>query len=338
MFGLLLVSELLLCLIAFSLYLIDRRQVLIGYFLTAAIVVLLLSGFVYLKLSFELILRIFILFNFLSLFSIAFAVISYKIKEFKQEKVSAKQWIMKQPLYIQLVFVMAICLILFLVTYNTPLRTLSFFIWFNRVGSFFILYFGHLVLSYFIMQTVLMKSKIPPNPEYILILGKYLEDGQIDRILVSRLRKAFELFNYLKKEVVLIMSGGPTNPSLNYSEARVMAKYIHAQGVPAPKILLEEKSIDTKTNMVFTERLLKYRDREEQGVFITSDYHLMRASVYAKQAGLNAVGVGVSTYYIDDLEEYLKNHLFEMTTMLYVYRWIHLAIVGVIIVGSLVLI
>lgn len=77
-----------------------------------------------------------------------------------------------------------------------------------------------------------------------------------------------------------------------------MADYLAGHGVPRGRMLLEENSTSTETNLAFSRRLL-----EENGIaptarmlLITSDFHLLRAERIAAKVGLgNMIGVAAPT-------------------------------------------
>ena len=91
---------------------------------------------------------------------------------------------------------------------------------------------------------------------------------------------------------MLVMSGGQGADEA-LPEAQAMKAYAVRLGVPEQDVLTESASKNTWENMLFS----------------TTNYHVFRAGLYAKQAGLPAQGIGAKTkfyyWYNAVLREYL---------------------------------
>jgi len=93
----------------------------------------------------------------------------------------------------------------------------------------------------------------------------------------KRAKKALQLFKQ-KKVDRIILSGGHTshkNPEL--SEAGLFSDYLIKKGVPRQKLFLEESSLETIGNAVFSKKVLLKRQFGKNILVITSDYHLPRS-------------------------------------------------------------
>lgn len=79
-------------------------------------------------------------------------------------------------------------------------------------------------------------------------------------------------------------------------EAIAMKQYALAKGIPERDILVEANSKTTLENMRFSKELM---DQQTGGpyraIFTSNNYHIFRAGLYAKQAGLKADGIGAKT-------------------------------------------
>lgn len=153
------------------------------------------------------------------------------------------------------------------------------------------------------------KGSIPDEPDeidYILVLGNKLEYGKLSNTLKARLDKAVELSEQI--EVPIIVSGGSSEEN-ELTEARVMSAYLREKGVDN-NILLEEKALDTRQNFLYTAELV---GRESKILVITSEVHLFRARMLAKDIGFQRVyGICTNT----DLELYLYYNLREFVSIL----------------------
>ncbi|RLK63669.1 YdcF family protein [Atopobacter sp. AH10] len=338
MLAIFLSGEILLLLIAFILHVMDRRQLLTGFFLSLALIVFISGMGMLVGLSADTIYFIWTLMSYLLMYTICFMTMSYQIKHYWPKVVtsrSAWRWLKQAPLYVQIVPIAILTLIIFLVTNNTSLGDFALIACFNRVCSLLLFYFTFNFISNLISHIILIRNVQQESPEYIVILGQALIQNKMTRNLVRRLNQAFAIFQAFKGQPLVVVSGGRAENS-DRSEAQLMADYLISRGVPEGKVMIEDQSRDTRTNMLYSYRLINYRKREETGIFVTSDYHLVRSSLYAQRAGLQAVGLGVSTYDLYTLEDYLRHFFKEWVAILYVNRMVHLAVIGTIFVVSLI--
>ena len=85
-----------------------------------------------------------------------------------------------------------------------------------------------------------------------IILGNRLnDDGSMTEILKKRLQATLRL-NELFAPAKIIVSGGVANPVAGISEAEVMREYLVNHGVSEDKIVVEDKSMTTKQNALFS--------------------------------------------------------------------------------------
>lgn len=89
----------------------------------------------------------------------------------------------------------------------------------------------------------------------------------------------------------LVLCGGRL-PGHRRSEAEVMARMLAALGVPKRSLILEDQSRDTMENCRNAAALLGGTERV---LVVTSDYHLRRAVMTARRAGLRADGLAAKT-------------------------------------------
>ncbi len=68
-----------------------------------------------------------------------------------------------------------------------------------------------------------------------------------------------------------------------------------SQEIGEERILLEDRSGDTAENMRFSAELIRQRDPAAKTAFFTTNYHVFRAGLKARRAGLRAEGMGAPT-------------------------------------------
>ena len=83
----------------------------------------------------------------------------------------------------------------------------------------------------------------------------------------------------IKNPHLIILSGGYTNPHCNISEALMMKNYMEKNNYNMDNVILEEKSMDTVGNAVYSKILLSEMGIEYDSItLVTSCFHMNRAS------------------------------------------------------------
>ena len=145
---------------------------------------------------------------------------------------------------------------------------------------------------------VLQGQRADPAAEraqVILVLGAGLREGEPSPVLQARLDVAADfLQRHPDSRAVLCGGLGPGQPN---TEAAAMARYLtRERGIDPGRLLLEERSTDTRENILFARQIL-----EEQGLAdaataaVTSDFHLCRARRLMEWAGLDGCGLPAPT-------------------------------------------
>ncbi len=132
-------------------------------------------------------------------------------------------------------------------------------------------------------------STVRGNEVALVVLGAGLYHCRVSDILERRLIAALDA--YRKNPLLLLVVSGGQGQGEDISEALAMQRWLLLQNVPASSILLEDKSVCTRTNLLYSRELLK-----ENGVstdmpiaVVTNTFHCFRARCYAKEAGFSNV-------------------------------------------------
>lgn len=219
-------------------------------------------------------------------------------------------------LILALALIAANVLSVVLLSYNLP-----DWIWWiqGSVYTVTLYYFFHIMV--FLTSLLLCNLARPSKKQtYIVVLGSGLIDGQVPPLLAGRIDKAIQFYNKQKQKrqpPKLVMSGGQ-GADEPLPEARAMRLYALQKGIPSEDILIEDQSVNTLQNMSFSRKIM---EEDAAGapfrcIYSTSNYHLLRAGIYAKKADLRMDGIGSKTafYYLPNalLREYiafLRMHL-----------------------------
>ena len=137
------------------------------------------------------------------------------------------------------------------------------------------------------------------NADYIIILGCGIKpDGTLYPLIKSRVDRAIWFWKKqveeTGKKAVFVPSGGKGSDEI-ISEGEAMKNYLLSQGFKEEDILAETGSVNTFQNMAFSKKLIEEQKKDAVVVFSTSNYHVFRSGIFAKQAGLKAAGLGSRT-------------------------------------------
>ena len=197
------------------------------------------------------------------------------------------------------------------------------------------LYFAVAFLNFLTVSVLYQFNHPRYRQDYIIALGAGLIDGErVTPLLARRIDTAISFYRRqlakTKKEAKLLMSGGQGSDE-KISEAQAMKNYALSQGVPEEDILLEDKSTNTLENMRFSKAIMEQRSPEGyQAIFTSNNYHIFRAGMYAREAGLKADGLGAKTAFY-----YLPNaFLREYIAILMLHKRRHLVVVTLIMAVS----
>ena len=120
----------------------------------------------------------------------------------------------------------------------------------------------------------------PAGDVLIVLGGSALEDGIIGQSSYWRsvyAVRAYRQTPFFKK--IVVTGGGLFRP------ADIMRDFLVANGVPADRVVVEDRSTTTRENATFTKDLLM--GTGGRLVLLTSDYHMWRAARVFRKAGLN---------------------------------------------------
>ncbi len=197
------------------------------------------------------------------------------------------------------------------------------------------------VLLSTILLSVKAAKRIPAfDKDYILIHGCQLQkDGTPTPLLRGRADRALEFARMQKeatgKELVFVPSGGKGADEV-ISEAESIRDYLLGKGVPADRILMEDRSSNTEENMRNSAALVREASRqaEPKVAFATTNYHVFRSGILAEQCGLHAEGIGSGTRSYFWINAFVR----EFIATVYSERRKHLLVIAAMLAVMLVMI
>lgn len=161
------------------------------------------------------------------------------------------------------------------------------------------LYFECMMIGTIIADVIAAKYEADPDKDFLIIPGAGLEkDGTPTRLLQDRiaLAKDFCLGQQEKtgKSALFVVSGGQGADEIQ-SEAAAMKTWLNDYGIPDEQILMEDRSTNTHENMLYSKEIINRAAPEAKIAFFTSDFHVFRAGLKARQVKMRAVGMGSPT-------------------------------------------
>ncbi|WP_322923378.1 YdcF family protein [Paenibacillus campi] len=201
----------------------------------------------------------------------------------------------------------------------------------------YMIYFGFLFVCYLVSSFLYNRYKPQYMTDFIIVLGSGLIRDRVPPLLASRLDGGIKLYHQQKlrgQAPVFIVSGGQGADEL-ISEGAAMRLYLLQHHIPDHHIIVEDRSVNTMQNMRFSRSIMDdiMGARSYRCVFVTNNFHLFRAGIYARIAGIRGDGIGTHTapYYLPGafIREYIA--------VLVMHRRIHVSIMLFMLLSILIL-
>ena len=154
---------------------------------------------------------------------------------------------------------------------------------------------------------------IQGDPQAMVVLGcRVMPEGHPSILLQDRLDAALDYWE-AHPEVTVVVSGGQGSNEPT-SEARCMADYLMDGGVPEDQILLEDRSHNTKENLLYSRELLAAEgiQVEQADVLVVSNgFHLTRTRMLAERFGYGEVSTlaAPTTHIPSRIQMYIREPL-----------------------------
>ena len=154
---------------------------------------------------------------------------------------------------------------------------------------------------------------IQGDPQAMVVLGcRVMPGGEPSILLQDRLDTALDYWE-AHPEVTVVVSGGQGSNEPT-SEARCMADYLMDGGVPEDQILLEDRSHNTKENLLYSRELLASEgiQVEQADVLVVSNgFHLTRTRMLAERFGYGEVSTlaAPTTHIPSRIQMYIREPL-----------------------------
>lgn len=162
---------------------------------------------------------------------------------------------------------------------------------------------------------ILANSKTTDEPvkaDVLIVLGAGIRGDAPSVVLRNRLGRALDCYEQ-NPDLLIIVSGGMGEGETR-TEASVMKNWLVAAGVPADRIIEEDKSQSTEENFIFSFDIINRMsdgsgseaESSPQVAFVTTRFHVFRASRIAKKLGYDVNGVSAKDFSLLIVNNYLR--------------------------------
>ena len=133
------------------------------------------------------------------------------------------------------------------------------------------------------------------NFRYMILLGAKVNGSEPSPILQDRIDAAYAYLAAHEDVICIVSCGKATDERV--SEAQCMYDRLTAMGISPDRLWLEDKAINTKQNIRLSMALIEEKtgSRPTKLGVLSSEYHLFRASLFAKACGVEFVGIPAKT-------------------------------------------
>lgn len=155
-------------------------------------------------------------------------------------------------------------------------------------------------------------KKYDDECEYLMILGSVVvgEDTPSSQ-LTERIDRAAQYLNS-HPFTKAVACGGCFRKGQMVSEAEIIKRHLVNNGIDEARILLEDNSKTTYENFEFALKIIANDSgksiRETKIAYLTSDYHIFRSGVIAKQSGISDVLRVSATSKSELLKRYIREY------------------------------
>ena len=134
--------------------------------------------------------------------------------------------------------------------------------------------------------------RVPNDLDYIIVLGAHVNGTRLSKALLERTRRAFSYLCENPRTMAVLSGGMGTGEQI--SEAQAMYNYLTEHGIDGNRLILEDKSTNTKENLDFS--LKKIGTVDVSVGVVTNNFHVFRGVMIGKKCGCKRIYAIPSKY------------------------------------------
>lgn len=140
-----------------------------------------------------------------------------------------------------------------------------------------------------LLKIIICEKCAKPKGKTVTVLGCRVKGTVSTRALMSRCKAAYD-YLIKNKNSVAVLSGGK-GADEDISEAECMYRILTEKGIDKTRLYIEDASTSTEENLKFSSVVIDKNNLSKEIIICTSEYHIYRALMIAKKAGINATGL-----------------------------------------------
>lgn len=131
--------------------------------------------------------------------------------------------------------------------------------------------------------------------EYVVVLGCYVRPDGPSQTLLDRINAAYDYLT-AHPDSIAVVSGGQGFDEV-MPEAQCMYDVLISRGIAPERVWVEDQATSTWENLKFSLDLIEQKtgERPEQIGLISSEFHLFRAGLQARDQGVETLGIPANT-------------------------------------------
>lgn len=147
--------------------------------------------------------------------------------------------------------------------------------------------------AYAVAASVVMgifANRTPPTAKNttLVVLGCKVDGNSPSKSLRRRLEAAYDYLT-ANENIKCVVSGGQGSNEI-MSEAQCMYDYLTEKGIDKDRLYIEDKSTNTKENIIYTREIIEQNNLETEITIVTDGYHQLRANITAVKNNVNVAG------------------------------------------------
>ena len=166
------------------------------------------------------------------------------------------------------------------------------------LGCLFLLFLGSLMLR-------AVDRGEHGDYDALIVLGAAVHGDRVTWVLSNRLDTAYD-YAASHPNTLLVVSGGQGDGE-SVTEASAMAKYLALKGIDPGRILMEDRAESTAENFAFSKAIIDNTLGPDASIgFVTTRFHVFRASRVAQKEGIDARGLGAPDVWYIAINNFLR--------------------------------
>ena len=139
----------------------------------------------------------------------------------------------------------------------------------------------------------------------VIVLGAAVHGDKVTWVLENRLNTAMEYLE-ANPNAICVVSGGQ-GAGETVTEGSAMKKYMVDHGISADRVFAEERAKNTTENFANSKIIIdQLLGNDARIAFVTTNFHVYRAGMVAREQGVNAVGIPADDVWYLRLNNFLR--------------------------------